>query len=274
MTEVVPLRFGVTFKRVFSRPEVFQSFASDILGFPITVNQVKIDYEYPEPIGFIRSRYDLLAEDTEQRIIVAILHMQEEDFFNRIMYQHMVNLVEQVKGFMEYDFERTVYTIVVLPNTEPQDGSVTFSYAHSDFSPVNEQGAKISVYPHRLVFLAPRLINANTPPNIHKWLSFIEDSLDGKMDATTYQDNILQTMLVDMHRANISPAELAIIKDEAAREKAKRRFAAKARADGLAAGVAEGRKNVIAAMIERGLTIEQIAEYTGIDVASIKQMRP
>lgn len=72
------------------------------------------EYEYPEPIGFVRSRYDLFAEETEKRIIVEIQHVKEEDFFDRFLYYHLISLVEQVAGFEEYDFKRTVYTIVVL----------------------------------------------------------------------------------------------------------------------------------------------------------------
>jgi hypothetical protein len=37
MIEVIPLKFGVTFKRVFSDPEISSQFASDVLGFPVHV---------------------------------------------------------------------------------------------------------------------------------------------------------------------------------------------------------------------------------------------
>ena len=86
MIEVIPLKYGTVFKRVFSNPEVFTRFAQDILGITLNIDQVHIEYEYPEPIGFVRSRYDLFAEDEEQRVIVEIQHVKEEDFFNRFLY--------------------------------------------------------------------------------------------------------------------------------------------------------------------------------------------
>jgi hypothetical protein len=60
--DVIPLKYGGIFKRVFSRPDVFNQFARDILGIDLSVDQIHTEYEYPEPIGFVRSRHDLFAE--------------------------------------------------------------------------------------------------------------------------------------------------------------------------------------------------------------------
>ena len=76
MIEVIPLKYGPMFKRVFSQPNVFNQFAKDILGIDLNVSKVHTEYEYPEPVGFVRSRYDLFAEDVEQRIIVEIQHIK------------------------------------------------------------------------------------------------------------------------------------------------------------------------------------------------------
>lgn len=279
MIEVIPLKYGVTFKRVFSRPDIFCQFASDVLGISIAVDTVKTEYEYPEPVGFVRSRYDLFVEDTERRVIVEIQHVKEEDFFDRFFYYHLISLVEQVRGFEEYAFAHTVYTIVVLTSV-PRDGSVTFSYACSNCNPVDEHGRVVSVYPHRLVFLVPRLVNADTPAQIRQWLAFIEDSLDGKMDEARYTKNPFHSMLEDIRRTTISPEELAIIKDEAAWEKAKARLAAEERADvhaegraeGLAEGLVKGQAELIAAMFRRGASIGQIAALTGIDSSQIEAL--
>ncbi|MDM8557305.1 hypothetical protein [Candidatus Parabeggiatoa sp. HSG14] len=76
MIEVIPLKYGSMFKRVFSQPNVFNQFAKDILGIDLNVNRVHTEYEYPEPVGFVRSCYDLFAEDVEQRVIVEIQHIK------------------------------------------------------------------------------------------------------------------------------------------------------------------------------------------------------
>ncbi|MEK8017225.1 MAG: PD-(D/E)XK nuclease family transposase, partial [Candidatus Parabeggiatoa sp.] len=194
MIEVIPLKYGSLFKRVFSQPDIFNQFAKDILGIELNISKVHTEYEYPEPVGKVRSRYDLFAEDTEQRIIVEIQHVKEEDFFDRFLYYHMISLIEQAGGFDEYCFDRTVYTIVVLTSL-PRDGSIDFSCAISDMSPVDEWGNKVSVYPHRLVFLSPRKVNDKTPDGVRKWLEFIADSLDGKMEESGYSEVLFQQML-------------------------------------------------------------------------------
>ncbi|MCP4699260.1 MAG: hypothetical protein GY862_20790, partial [Gammaproteobacteria bacterium] len=175
MIDVIPLKYGTIFKRAFSEPDVFCQFVEDILGIRINIDKVHTEYEYPEPVGFVRSKYDLFAEDAEQRIVVDIQQVKEDDFFDRFLYYHLISLAEQAGSFREYNFDRTVYTIVILTST-PDDGSVDFSCAVSDMSPVDEHGKTVSAYPHRLVFLCPRLVNEKTPPMTRKWLVFIKDS--------------------------------------------------------------------------------------------------
>jgi len=107
---------------------VFCQFVKDVLDLDIQIDKVHTEYEYPKPIGFVRSKYDLFAEDVEQRIIVEIQQVKEEEFFDRFLYYHLISMVEQVRGFQEYAFDRTVYTIVVLTSI-PRDDTIDFSCA-------------------------------------------------------------------------------------------------------------------------------------------------
>ena len=275
MIEVIPLKYGPMFKRVFSQPKVFNQFAKDILNIELNVNEVHTEYEYPEPIGFVRSKYDLFAEDIEQRIIVEILHIKEEDFFDRFLYYHLISLVEQVRSFEEYGFERTVYTIVVLTSV-PRDGSVNFSCAISDMDPIDERGNKIRIYPHRLVFLSPRQVNEQTPPTIRKWLEFIADSLDGTVEESHYDDRLFQQMIEEIRKQTIDPALLAEIKDEAAWEKAKTRFTK----EGWEEGREEGQKNGILAQQRQtiiqakqmGMEMTAIATLVGLNETEVQEI--
>lgn len=269
--EVIPLKYGSVFKRVFSNPVVFQEFAEAVLGIPLVFKQVHTEYQYPEPVGFVRSTYDLFAEDETHRIIVEIQHVKEEDFFERFLYYHMVSLVEQVRNYQAYWFERTVYTIVVLTST-PQDGSIRFSCAVSDFSPIDEWGQRVPLFPHRLVFLAPRLANAATPPKLRKWLEFITDSLDGEMSESQYPEALFQEMMMAIRRQTISAEELAEVIDESAWEKAKARFEAEGRAEGRAEGERTAKIAMIKAMLENGMSLEQVAHISGWDVQAIQDV--
>ncbi|MCP4696407.1 MAG: hypothetical protein GY862_06120, partial [Gammaproteobacteria bacterium] len=93
-------------------------------------DKVYTEYEYLEPVGFVRSKYDLFAEDAEQRIVVDIQQVKEDDFFDRFLYYHLISLAEQAGSFREYNFDRTVYTIVILTSV-PHDKNVDFSCAVS-----------------------------------------------------------------------------------------------------------------------------------------------
>jgi hypothetical protein len=80
MIEVAPLKFGAVFKLAFSQVEVFKQFVKDVLEIEINIDKVHTEYEYPRPVGFVRSQYDLFAEDAEKRIIVEIQHLKQFEF--------------------------------------------------------------------------------------------------------------------------------------------------------------------------------------------------
>ena len=275
MIEVIPLKYGTVFKRVFSNPEVFTRFARDILGITLNIDQVHTEYEYPEPIGFVRSRYDLFAEDEEQRVIVEIQHVKEEDFFDRFLYYHLISMAEQVRGYDAYCFERTVFTIVVLTSV-PRDGSVNFSYAVSDFSPVDERGNRVAVYPHRLVFLSPPQAGEHTPPAVRSWLDFIADSLDGKLNESSCNDALFRRMAEEMRRHTTDPAVLAEIKDEAAWDKAVQRFLSEGielgREEGRAEGILAQQRRTVLEAHRMGMNPTGIAALTGLTPAEAEKI--
>jgi predicted transposase/invertase (TIGR01784 family) len=277
MIEVIPLKYGVTFKRVFSDPLIFSQFASDVLDRPLHVEQVYTEYEYPETVGYVKIKYDLFAEDTEQRTIIEVQHIREDDFFDRFLYYHLIGLAEQVRSYYSYRFERTVYTIVVLTRL-PQDQQLQFSYAVSDMSPVNEHNRQLAIYPHRLIFLGPRSVNAQTPPKVRPWLELIADSLDSQVEEANYDSAILRQMIERMRRQTLSPEELSIIKDEAAWEEAKQNALREGRAEGLAEGLMEGlvegsrqkSLEIARAMLADGMEVAVVARLTGLTPAELE----
>ena len=271
--KVIPLKYGVMFKRAFSQPDVFQQFAKDILDIEINIDKVHTEYEYPETVGFVRSKYDLFAEDIDKRIIVEIQQVKEGDFFDRFLYYHLVSMVEQVGGFKEYGFDRTVYTIVVLTST-PRDGSINFSCAISDMNPINEHGQTIDVYPHRLLFLCPRLTNKETPPKIKKWLDFIADSLDGEMDDNDYQETIWKKIIDTIKKKTIDPTLLSEIKDDMAWEESKKRFAKEGREEvrQQAQQTILKQQQTILQARKMGLDDNAIVQLTGLTPTKIKSV--
>ena len=249
MLQVIPLRYGTIFKKVFGDLEVFNRFASDVLDMTIEVDAVHQEYRYPSPVGKVKVEYDLFGEDAARRVIVEVQHIRESDFFDRFLHYHLVSIVEQAESHQQYRVERDVFTLVVL-TTAPRDPGKQFSVAVSDVDPVSEQGTRLGVYRHRLVFLNPKVINERTPPRARPWLELIADSLDGEVDETHYPDPTMQKALRTAVTRTVSPDELARIKDEAAWEATKTDERTAGKAEGLREGKAEGLRVAIGALCD------------------------
>jgi DNA-binding NarL/FixJ family response regulator len=108
---------------------------------------------------------------------------------------------------------------------------------------------------------------------VKKWLTFIEDSLDGEMDEEDYPETLWKKIMAAIYKHSISPELLSEIKDDAAWEKAKIRFVAEGRKEGLEEGRAmllkQQRETVLQAR-EMGLDEKAIAKLTGLTAQAIK----
>ncbi|MCI5136765.1 MAG: hypothetical protein D3920_17250, partial [Candidatus Electrothrix sp. AW2] len=150
----------------------------------------------------------------------------------------------------------------------------------SDFSPVDERGNKVAVYPHRLVFLSPPQASEHTPPAMRNWLDFIADSLDGKMNEGSCNDALFQKMAEEMRRHTTDPAVLAEIKDEAAWDKAVQRFISEGMAHGIELGRQEGRAEGVLAQQQKtvleahrmGMDPTDIAMLAGITPTEVEKI--
>ena len=272
MIRVVPLRYDTAFKMAFSQPEVFCRFANDILDVDFHTDQVHQGYKFIKPVSQVDIEYDLFAEDPKSRIVVEIQHVKEGNFYYRFLYYHLINLVEQVKSGKAYEFGRNVYTIVVL--TSPYSGDeIDFSVAISDLNPVNEFKRKIEAYPHQLVFLAPRMVNDETPPRIKAWLELVLDTLDDEIDEERYTSPAFREVIQAITLDNISPGKLRVIKDEQDWELTLDGQRKRGHAEGREEGNRQATQNIVRAMLSQGLDTEMIAKTTGLSEAEIETLR-
>ena len=287
MVQVVPLRYDTAFKKAFGHPSIFCQFAQDVLGIEFATNEVHQGYKYLKPVSQVDIEYDLFAEDPNSRIVVEIQHIKEQNFYNRFLYYHLINLIEQVRSSRAYQFNQTVYTIIVLTSPS-RESEIDFSFAITDFNPINEFNRKVEVYPHQLVFLMPRMVNEQTPPGIKPWLDIILESLDGQIDESRYSSSIFEQVIDAVKRDNISPDEFRILKDEESWEDTLIEEREIGREEGLAEGhqrglteghqrgLAEGQRQIEAiarSLISEGLNTELIARTTGLPEAEIEKLR-
>jgi len=101
---------------------------------------------------------------------------------------------------------------VVTGRSHKKEEIPKFSHAVSDMDPINEFGERLGVYPHRLIFLNPNLLNEKTPEEVREWLELIADSLDAQVDETRYSHPTLQTVISEIKSDSITPQELRVIK--------------------------------------------------------------
>ena len=140
MIDVIPLKYGPIFKRAFSKPNIFREFVHAVTGVQVNVKRVHTEYKYPERVGNVNIQYDIFAEDEEQRIIIEIQHIKEEDFFHRFLYYHMIGIIDQVTSFDEstHCFRRqnkikTVNGKVLSAFTKKRETSYNSRYIHGQF---------------------------------------------------------------------------------------------------------------------------------------------
>ena len=132
----------------------------------------------------------------------------------------------------------------------------------------------MELYPHRLVFLRPRGVNAQTPPKVRPWLELIADSLDSQIEGQRYTSDLFQQIIERMRRTTLSPAELGIIKDEATWEETKQSALAKGRAEGQVEGRRQEKLAIARDMLANDIEAAVIAKVTGLTPIEIEQINP
>ena len=114
MKEVASLRYDVIFKKGFSDPKIFTALVNDFLGIKLKIKKVLSDHAFTPLVGKVATRFDLFAEDKENRIIIEMQHVHYPDTYERFLYYQCNALVETIASSKSYHFPLTVITLVFL----------------------------------------------------------------------------------------------------------------------------------------------------------------
>jgi len=272
MREVASLRYGVIFKKAFSEPDIFKAFVRDILGIKLEIDRVETEKSFAESIGNIHLVYDLFAEDTKNRIIVDIQHVRYTDHYHRFLHYHCAALLEQAVKCNHYRPDRTVYTIVVLTSGDRHQTDVSVI----DFDPKTLDGKPLKEIDHRIMYLCPKYLNANTPPLYREWLRAINDSLDEQVDETSYSIPEVKKIFSLIQKDLLSPIERTRIMDEYRHsdygEEKFNEGVKKGIQQGIEQGIKQGSINIAQTLLSKGLDIKLISEATGFSAAEIANL--
>jgi hypothetical protein len=221
------------------------------VGIDFTPDHIEQEYSYRQPVSRVNVAYDLFAEDAARRTIVELQHVREDTTYDRFLYYHAIGLVEQIVSSERYKFERDVYTLVIFTRW-PDDPALRYGRAVCDLDPVTDEGARLNVYRHRLVFVHARAPMERLPPSLRPLMGLLDDTLDGHVDETRYPDAVSQHILARIRCEGMTPEENAKIKDEAGWEAAKREERHWGR-------VEEGARAVLTALRVRGIMVPDVA---------------
>lgn len=283
MLTVVPLRYGTAFKKAFSDPLAFSALVKGALDIDFHPERIEQEHSFRPAVAHVNIAYDLFAEDVQKRTIVELQHVRDDESYDRFLYYHCIGLAEQIITSDSYKFPRTVYTLVVMTRW-PADPRLQFGRAVGNIDPVTDEGKKLGVYEHRLVFVNARAPSSMLPAGLRSLMALVEDTLDGQVDETKYPDELSQRILRQIEKSKLTAEENATLKEEATWEQAKRETAAEAetrgKADGLREGEERGKAEGLRTAVETAcellgieVTEARKAHLAGLDVAGLEALR-
>ena len=276
MKEVASLQYGVIFKKAFSQLDVFNAFVKDILGIEFNCDKVETEKSFTQKIGNVKVEFDLYAEDLKNRVIVEIQHQNGSDYYDRFLHYHCVALLEQAANYRNYKPDLTVYTIVVLTSADKHKTDV----AVIDFDPKDRYGNSLGEIKHKVIYLAVKYVDENTPEVYRDWLSAINESLSEKIDETHYQRPELQTVIDSIAKNLVSPEEKYWMIEEYNFEEAKKKQFEEGIEQGIQQGVQHGieegqrkaKQAIAKGMLSEGLSIEIIEKLTALSHDEIQSL--
>ena len=268
MQAVASLRYGVIFKKAFSQPDVFTAFVKDILGIELDIDHVETEKSFPSPVGSIDSRFDLFAEDKVKRIIVDIQHRRYPDHYQRFLHYHCAALLEQAVSARNYQPALSVYTIVILTSGDRHQRDMS----QIDFDPKDRHGQGLGEIPHKILFLCPKYVNAETPEPWREWLLAIDDSLDGQVDETHYHKACVQKILETIRQDSLTPQERARMKDEYSEEAWLQDKLGESLQQGLEQGRQEEKEEVALRLLAKGMDVVLVAEVTNLPLERVQAL--
>ncbi|KOR27541.1 hypothetical protein TI03_06675, partial [Achromatium sp. WMS1] len=159
-------------------------------------------------------------------------------------------LLEQVVNSKDYRPQLKVFTIVVLTSGDRHKVDM----AKINFDPQDRHGRFLKEIPHKLLYLCPKYVTAETPEPYREWLLAIQDSLDGTVDEKIYQKQEIQDIFDLIQKDQTTPQEYARMKDEYATELL----------------INESKKEVAIKMYAKGFELTLIAELTELSLDELE----
>jgi len=267
--KVAPLRYDVIFKKAFSNVELFKALVKDFLGIEnLKIDKVENDKAFFPPVGKVNLKFDLFAEDEDNRIVVEVQHGHCSDTYERFLYYHRA-MMESIKSSNNYSFPLTVVTLVFLTDRMTPlvgNGVLTSSFKMKG----HDTGEEVELFgkEHKLVFVFTTYYSGSDDKH-QKWMNAIDASMDGSINEENYENPNLLKMFEIIKEDNLTPDERAQMKEEYNRMEDMEIAHAKGIQEGQAKGLEKAARNLLAL---GSMSVEDIASVTGLSVERVKML--
>jgi len=154
MLKVESLQYDTIFKKAFQRVDLFTGLVEDFTGIHLEIDEVENEKVFEPPIGRVKPRFDLFAEDKKNRVIVEAQHATSQDDFERFFYYHIIAMAETIHTSKDYRFPKVIITLVFF--TEKKTPKPDNNILVQDFLMRNLQGEVIENaggLKHQLIFV-------------------------------------------------------------------------------------------------------------------------
>ncbi len=260
----------VIFKKVFTDKEIFAGFVKDVLGIEITNFTIETEKRFEPKIGQIDFKLDIFAESEDDRVVVEIQRIEYDYNFDRFLHYFLMSIAQLQRNYEAYGIDKTVYGIVVMtaPYTikTSDNKPVKNEVLISNLNPKSLDGEEVRLFNHRLVFLNAYHKDKTTPPAIRDWLDLVYQSIHSPKEPVLNTKNpLIQKAVEIIDVDNLTPLE----RDSRKRSESTR-IARRIRDD---LKKEEGMEQVIIMTIKQGKTDQEIAEFTGLPIEKIQEIR-
>lgn len=281
-------KIDLAFKRVFGdHAELLISFLNAMLPLPDDGLIESLEYLTPEqapdlPGFFKNSIVDVKCTDTKGRIFIVEMQSQwTAGFAQRIVFSASQAYVKQLEIGQQYTELRPVYALALINQAFDHDSD---AYYHH-YQIVNIEHPKRRALPG-LEFVLVEIPKFKPQSRVErkmqlKWLRFLSEV--GKDDSKIVDliaDEHISKALALVERAKLTPKELDQYHDREDKARVEYLMFHGAKAEGMAEGMAEGKAQgkaeekaeMIHAMHDGGMRIEQIASIAKLSMTQVQSI--
>jgi hypothetical protein len=264
--QVNSLESGTVFKKGFSDIDIFMAMVKDFTGVKIKIDEVENEKAFIEPVGKVKTEFDLFAEDKENRTIVEAQHANYSDNFERFYYYHQVATVETITSSKNDAFPKTVFTLVFFTDRYSPAPNKNILVHDAEIRYLMNGEVIKGVFPrkHKLFFIFTKEPESDLdiPEECREWIRAIHETLSESAYPEDYNNPQIKRLFERISKDKTTPEEYAKMKLEYSQAEAEREAVYKDRIR-----TAKDLKN-----LDSNLTHAKIASVTGLPLTVVEAL--